>query len=256
MKIISWNVNGIRSVNNKGFCDFVTQENPDILCLQEVRATPDQIPAEILNLKGYESLWFSAQKKGYSGTGFLFKAKPEEVIFGFGIPEFDDEGRSITLVYKDYVLYTVYFPNGSGSDSRLDYKMRFYDAFLEDSEKWIKNGYQVIACGDYNTCHREIDIARPKANEKNSGFLPIERAWIDQYCAKGYVDAFRFFNPEAKDEYTWWSNRGGARAKNIGWRIDYFFVNQNLTKRLISSFILQKIMGSDHCPIGLELEDN
>jgi exodeoxyribonuclease-3 len=255
MVIYSWNVNGIRSAVQKGFADWLANTDPDILCLQEVRAEDDQIPEEIKNFDGYSSFWTSCQKKkGYSGVGVYTRITPEEVIHGFGIDEFDEEGRVVQLVFADWVLNSIYFPNGSQSDERLDYKLRFYDAFLENSLMWLDRGKHVVTLGDYNTCHKEIDIARPRENEGLSGFLPIERAWLDKYAESGFIDSFRVFHPTLKDAYTWWSNRGGARQRNIGWRIDYAFVNDKLRDCIINASIHPEVMISDHCPISLELE--
>ena len=255
MKILSWNINGIRSAHKKGFMDWFAKVQPDILCLQEVRAELDQIPEDIREIPGYQCFWNPADRKGYSGTGIITRIPPEEVNLGMGDPEFDCEGRMVQLVFKNWVLNGVYFPNGSNGDARLDYKLRFYDSFLENSNSWIKRGKHVVTLGDYNTCHKEIDIARPKENEGNSGFLPIERAWMDKYVENGYVDTFRLLNPDMKDIYTWWSNRGGARSRNIGWRIDYCFVDQGMTGKVVQANIHDLVEGSDHCPISIELTE-
>lgn len=254
MKIYSWNINGVRSAHKKDLLVWLHQVQPDILCLQEVRAELDQIPPEILNFPGYECFWNPAARKGYSGTGILTKLHPDEVHLGWGNPEFDCEGRVVQLVFSNWVLNSVYFPNGSNGDDRLDYKLRFYDAFLENSNSWLRKGKHVITLGDYNTCHKEIDIARPKENELNSGYLPIERAWMDKYVENGYVDTFRTIFPSRRDIYSWWSNRGGARSKNVGWRIDYCFVDQALLPFLRNAEIDAEVLGSDHCPISAEFE--
>ncbi|MCQ2091909.1 MAG: exodeoxyribonuclease III [Fibrobacter sp.] len=255
MNIYSWNVNGLRSVMKKGFEDWFNSTRPDILCLQEVRAEEDQIPDSIANPEGYFVYWNPCKrKKGYSGVGVYTQIEPDRVNYGFDIEEFDDEGRVIQLVFPDWVLNSIYFPNGGSGDDRLDYKLRFYDAFLENSNRWLADGKHVVTVGDYNTCHKEIDIARPKENENISGFLPIERAWMDKYVENGYVDSFRHLNPEARDMYSWWSNRFGARSRNVGWRLDYAFVDAGLVPNIVSSSIHTGVMGSDHCPISIELE--
>ncbi len=253
MKIISWNVNGIRSVLKKGFAEWLRENDPDILCLQETRALEDQVPEEIWNPSGYTSYWNPAEKKGYSGVSIWTKIKPEQVIYGLENVDYDREGRIIQLIFKDWVLINGYFPNGGNGPDRLQYKMEFYDVFLEVSNRWVSKGYKVISCGDYNTCHKEIDIARPKENRKVSGFLPEECAWMDKYVDEGYTDTFRYFYPEAKEEYSWWSNRGGARERNVGWRIDYFFISNNGLSWLKGAGIQQKDEGSDHCPIYLSI---
>lgn len=254
MRIVSWNINGIRSVARKGFSEWIASLDADFVCLQEVRATQEQMPAEITTPEGYTWIWNSAQKKGYSGVAILTRIEPDEIITGLGVEEFDCEGRILQLVYPDWVLNCVYFPNGSASEERLDFKLRFYDAFLEDCNAWLRKGHHVVTVGDYNTCHKEMDIARPRENQGNSGFLPVERAWMDKYVENGYVDTFRHFHPDRRDAYTWWSNRGGARDRNVGWRIDYAFVDRGMVPSLTGAEVHPHIEGSDHCPISLELE--
>ena len=254
MKIYSWNVNGIRSALKKGFEDWFHAEKPEILCLQEVRAEGDQIPESLRSPEGYFTYWNPCRrKKGYSGVGVMTQIEPDAVNYGFDIEEFDEEGRVIQLVFPDWVLNSIYFPNGGSGDDRLDYKLRFYDAFLENCHHWLDDGKHVVTVGDYNTCHKEIDIARPKENENISGFLPIERAWMDKYVEHGFVDSFRVLHPDERDAYSWWSNRFGARARNVGWRLDYAFVDEGLVPNIVSSDIHTKVMGSDHCPISIEL---
>ncbi len=253
MKIISWNVNGIRAIAKKGFADWVKKENPDILCLQETKATEEQIPAEIKSLP-YKQFYLSASsRKGYSGVGLLTKIEPNSVSYGLGVEEFDREGRVISADYGDFILFNVYFPNGKASKERLDFKLRFYDKFLEVVKDLKDKGRGVIICGDVNTAHKEIDLARPKENEKVSGFLPIEREWIDKLIASGFVDTFRMFVKEG-GHYSWWDYKSRARERNVGWRIDYFFVSENLKDRVKDAFILSDVYGSDHCPVGIIFE--
>ena len=221
---------------------------------QEVRAERDQADG-LLVPDGYYTYWNSCKrKKGYSGVAVFSRIEPDSVNYGFDIEEFDEEGRVLQLVFPDWVLNSIYFPNGGSGDDRLDYKLRFYDAFLENSMRWIKDGKHVLTVGDYNTCHKAIDIARPEENENVSGFLPIERAWMDKYVESGFVDTFRTLHPDTRDAYSWWSNRGGARARNVGWRLDYAFVDKELMPNVVKSEILPNVMGSDHCPICIELE--
>ena len=255
MNIYSWNVNGLRSALKKGFTDWFAATKPDILCLQEVRAEVDQIPKEVANPEGYFAYWNPCRrKKGYSGVGIYTQIEPDRVNYGFDIEEFDEEGRVIQLVFPDWVLNSIYFPNGGQGDDRLDYKLRFYDAFLENCKRWVADGKHVVTVGDYNPCHKEIDIARPKENADVSGFLPIERAWMDKYVENGFVDSFRKLHPDERDRYSWWSNRFGARKRNVGWRIDYAFVDEGLVPNIVSADIHHNVMGSDHCPISIELE--
>lgn len=256
MNIYSWNVNGLRAALKKGFMDWFNATSPDILCLQEVRAEQDQLPDEVLKPDGYDYVYWNScsRKKGYSGVCIYSKIQPDSVNYGFEIEEFDNEGRVLQLVFPDWVLNCIYFPNGGQGDERLDYKLRFYDAFLENSKHWIKNGKHVVTVGDYNTCHKEIDIARPKDNANVSGFLPIERAWMDKYVENGFVDSFRQLHPNERDRYSWWSSRFGARARNVGWRIDYAFVDSALMPSVLGAEIHQNVMGSDHCPISIELD--
>ncbi len=253
MKLISWNVNGIRAVEKKGFSDWVKRESPDILCLQETKATEEQIPKDIQNLP-YKQFYLSASsRKGYSGVGLLTKIEPQSVKFGMGEEEFDREGRVISADYGDFVLFNVYFPNGKASEERLDFKLRFYRKFLEVVKDLKDRGRGVIICGDVNTAHKEIDLARPKENEKVSGFLPVEREWIDKLIEEGFIDTFRMFVKEG-GHYSWWDYKSRARERNVGWRIDYFFVSENLKDRVKDAFILSDVYGSDHCPVGIVLD--
>tara|TARA_Y100000758_G_C16026712_1_gene413146 strand:- start:266 stop:1048 length:783 start_codon:yes stop_codon:yes gene_type:complete len=253
LSLYSWNVNGIRASHKKGFLDWLNKASPDILCLQETKAEADQLPDDLRNPPGYHSYFFSSKtRRGYSGVAIYSKLKPNSITYGFGIPQFDQEGRTIIADYGDFLVFGVYFPNGQRSLERLDYKMQFYNAFLIHIEKLHAEGRHIIVCGDFNTAHKEIDLARPKANENISGFLPIERNWIDQLISSGYKDTFRSFN-QAGNEYTWWNMRSFARERNVGWRLDYFFVNKEFMPNVTNASIHQNIFGSDHCPISLDI---
>ncbi len=254
MRLLSWNVNGIRAVERKGFSEWLVKDNPDILCLQETKAMPEQVPAEIQGLTDWHQHYCSAERKGYSGVGVLSRPEPVDVQFGLGVPEFDAEGRTIIAFYPDFVLFNIYYPNGKQSKERLDFKMRFYDAFLEKAEELRKAGHSIVVCGDVNTAHREIDLARPKENETVSGFLPEERAWIDKFLDHGYLDTLRLHHEEG-ELYSWWDYKSRARERNVGWRIDYFFVSEDLRDRVKDAFILNDVYGSDHCPVGIELAE-
>jgi exodeoxyribonuclease III len=252
IKILSWNVNGIRAIYKKGFLDWFKDEKPDILCIQETKAQQEQLPDDLINVEGYHSYFSSAVKKGYSGVAIYSKTEPESIKKGFGIEKFDSEGRILTADYSKFTLLNIYYPNGKARQERLQYKMEFYDAFLKYVDKLKKKGINIIICGDVNTAHKEIDIARPKENEKVSGFLPEEREWIDKFISHGYLDTFRMFN-QKPDNYTWWDQLTRARDRNVGWRIDYFYISENLKKKIKNAFIMPDVMGSDHCPIGIEI---
>ncbi|MCJ7473375.1 MAG: exodeoxyribonuclease III [Actinobacteria bacterium] len=253
VKMISWNVNGIRAVFNKGLADFIYKEEADIYCFQETKAKPEQIPMEFKKIGGYYPYFSSPIRKGYSGVAVYIKTKPQKVSYSLGISRFDEEGRVIVLDLEGFVLLNVYFPNGGASQARLDYKMDFYDHFLKIINELRDEGKKVIFCGDLNTAHKEIDLARPKANKNNTGFLPQERAWIDKVVKSGYLDTFRLFNKEG-GHYSWWDYKTRARERNVGWRLDYFFTAEELKNNLQDSYILNSVMGSDHCPVVLELE--
>jgi exodeoxyribonuclease-3 len=253
MKILSWNINGIRAADKKGLFDWLKKEDADIVCLQEIKAMPEQVPPHLRNIPGYEIFWNSAERKGYSGVVTFTKHKPLDIKKGFGITKFDNEGRILITEYPSFTLFNIYFPNGKKNQERLDYKLDFYDTFLAYADNLKAEGKNIVVCGDFNTAHNEIDLARPKENEKVSGFLPIERAWIDTFMDHGYVDTFRHFNKES-DQYTWWDMKTRARERNVGWRIDYFFVNKELISKIKKPFIMQEVLGSDHCPVGLEIE--
>ncbi len=252
IEILCWNVNGIRAVEKKGFLEWLNQESPDILCLQETKAQLDQISPELEQPPGYYAYWNSPERKGYSGVASFTKEKPIKVENGFGIEQFDVEGRVISAQYPQFTLFDIYFPNGKMSEERLKYKMNFYDAFLDFVDGLKAKGEKLIVCGDFNTAHKEIDLARPKENENISGFLPMEREWMDKFVAHGFVDTFRYFNKEP-EHYTWWSLRTRARERNIGWRLDYFFVSEDLIGSVTEASILSDVMGSDHCPVGVKL---
>lgn len=252
IEILCWNVNGIRAVEKKGFLEWLNQESPDILCLQETKAQPDQISLELKQPPGYYAYWNFPQRKGYSGAVTFTKEKPIKVENGFGIEQFDVEGRVISAQYPQFTLFDIYFPNGKMSEERLKYKMDFYDAFLDFVDDLKTKGERLIICGDFNTAHKEIDLARPKENENISGFLPMEREWMDKFVAHGFVDTFRYFNKEP-NHYTWWSLRTRARERNIGWRLDYFFVSEDLIGSVTEASVLSNVMGSDHCPVGVRL---
>ncbi len=262
MNIICWNVNGIRANIKKGGFDWFLQQSPDFFCLQETKAHPDQLEEGIRNPTGYTSYFdHSKLRKGYSGVAIYTKHKPDGVDYGFNTQfslDLDKEGRFIALRYdntsllgKKFVLITAYFPNGGGGPERLDFKMRFYDAFLKYINTKRKDGYEIIFCGDVNTAHTEIDLARPKENEMNTGFLPQEREWIDQLISASYIDIFRHLNPNKIGAYTYWDMKTYARERNVGWRIDYFFISPGLLQKVEKAKIHNTVLGSDHCPIEL-----
>lgn len=250
--ILSWNVNGIRAVNKKGFLAWFNSVHPTVLCLQETKASEEQIPQQLKNVEGYHVYYAAAEKKGYSGAGLYTQMEPLIIKKGFGIRRFDVEGRVLVADYGTFMLYNVYFPNGKISKERLKYKMEFNNEFLRHVDKLRREGNRLVICGDVNTAHKEIDLARPKENAKISGFLPEERAWIDEFVGRGFIDTFRVFNKEG-GHYTWWDFKTRARERDVGWRIDYFYITENLRRNLKTAFILKDVMGSDHCPVGVEL---
>jgi len=254
LTLLSWNVNGVRAIHRKGFLPWLEETAPDILCLQETKAMESQLPAELAQPAGYRAYWNSAQRKGYSGTALITRDEPLSIQFGLGLEEFDQEGRTIIAEYPTFTLINCYFPNGSRDHKRVPFKLAFYDAFLDKCQQLRKRGQPVVFCGDINTAHAEIDLANPKSNQKTTGFLPEERAWLDKVVAAGYVDTFRHFYPEATGQYTWWSMPTRARERNIGWRLDYFFVVTEFMKNVAAAFISPEVMGSDHCPVGLRIE--
>ncbi len=267
MKIITWNVNGYRSIvgqnpskrydkvekSNKLF-DFVGQHQPDILCLQEIKADVEQIDKDLIAPQNYIYYYNTCKtKKGYSGVAVFTKIQPKSVSFGIGIERFDLEGRIIELVFDNFILFNIYFPKGYTEHERLDYKLEFYDAIYDYIKKLMKKNKSIIISGDFNTAHKEIDLARPKENENTSGFLPEERKKLDELVEMGFVDAFRLFVSEG-GHYSWWSQRGRARERNVGWRIDYYFVHKSLVPKVKNCYMLPEVMGSDHCPVVLEID--
>jgi exodeoxyribonuclease III len=251
-RLLSWNVNGIRAVEKKGFLAWLQETAPDILCLQETKAEPDQLGSALLSPAGYHVYWNFGERKGYSGVSIFSREEPGEVTRGFGIERLDAEGRVLVARYPGFLLFNVYFPNGQSGDIRLSYKLEFYDAFLDHIVALKNQGEKLVISGDYNTAHKELDLARPKENVKNSGFLPVERAWLDRLVASGFVDTFRMFNSEG-GHYTYWDVKTRARERNVGWRLDYFFVSENLRDSVVDAGILSAVMGSDHCPVSLTL---
>ncbi len=254
MKIISWNTNGLRATVKQGFFEPIFKENIDVLCLQETKAEPGQLSESTKNIPGYYS-YFShpKEKKGYSGVAVYTKEKPREIFYGMGITKLDDEGRMLGIKLKNFTLINCYFPNGGQGPERLKYKMEYYDAFLKFILKLRESGEKVIFCGDVNTAHEAIDLARPKENEENTGFLPMERAWLDKVIANNFIDIWRDRNPDKKNIYTYWDQKTRARDRNVGWRIDYFFIDKKLAPKVKNSGMLTDYYGSDHCPIWLEL---
>lgn len=254
MKITTWNVNGFRAILRKIALGWVKDVDPDVLCLQEIKVNLDQITEAEATLDGYDGVWNPAERKGYSGTAIFYNNKPISVEKGFGIEKFDTEGRVIRFKYPDFYLYNIYFPNGGQGNKRVPYKLEFYEELLEICNELHANGEKIIITGDFNTAHNEIDLANPKQNEKNTGFLPEEREWIDRYLAHGFKDAYRELYPK-EEVYTWWTYRFNSRERDIGWRLDYFLVSDPLMARVEDVVVHSEIMGSDHCPVSLLLSD-
>lgn len=252
MKLLSWNVNGIRSCRRQGLLSWMEAEKAEVVCLQEVRAHREQVEKDLQHLPGYHSFWHSARRPGYSGVATFTRKAPDAVHQGLGRHEFDEEGRVLTLEFGDLAVVNAYFPNSQRTHARLDYKLDFCEAMLAWLQGLRDRGRHVLLCGDYNIAHRAIDLKNPKENERNAGYLPEERAWMDQLLGAGFVDAFRRRCPEP-GHYTWWSNRPGVRDRNIGWRIDYVVVDEGLDARVARSFHQPEVRGSDHCPVGVEL---
>lgn len=253
MKIISYNVNGIRAALTKGLAQWLEEEKPDVVCIQETKAQVEQIPVLEFNALGYECYCISAKKKGYSGVAILTKIKPDHIEYGMGIEKYDNEGRMIRADFGDLSVFSVYHPSGTSGDERQAFKMQWLEDFENYIEELSKQRPNMVICGDYNICHREIDIHDPKGNAKNSGFLPEEREWIDGFINKGYIDSFRFINKDVKDRYSWWSYRFNSRANNKGWRIDYCMISQNIKDRIKNADIHENVFHSDHCPISVEI---
>jgi exodeoxyribonuclease-3 len=253
MKIVTWNVNGVRAAIKKGAGDWWNAHDLDVLCLQEIKAMPEQLTAaQEENFAGFESIWNPATRKGYSGVATFSKAQPIETQLGLGEERFDTEGRVIQTRFDDFVLFNIYFPNGKRDHGRLQYKLDFYAYLLERCDQMHAAGDQIILTGDFNTAHQPIDLKNPTQNSKTSGFLPVERDWIDKYLAHGFVDIYRHLYPE-RVEYTWWTYRMNARARNVGWRLDYFLISEALVDRAEDVIILDEVMGSDHCPVQLTI---
>jgi len=246
-------VNGIRAVVRNGHGQWIHNQPADILCMQEVKATREQGETALFPITYKNISWNDTQSRaGYSGVATLSAIAPIKTESGFGIEEFDREGRILIHEFEKFFLYNIYFPNSQRGHDRLDYKLRFYDTFLAHAQKSRKTGKAVLVCGDLNTAHTEIDLKNPKANKKTAGFLPEERAWMDKFVENGFIDTFRIFNKEG-DNYSWWTYRLNARERNIGWRLDYFFINKEHKSLVKEAFILKEIMGSDHCPVGINI---
>lgn len=253
MKIISYNVNGVRAAISKGLFDWIRQEDPDILLLQETKAQPDQVPVLDFEMMGYRSWWHSAQKKGYSGVALLTKTEPDRVIAGMGIKKYDDEGRFLRADFGDLTVVSIYHPSGSSGEERQAFKMEWLDDFYKYIGELKKERPNLILSGDYNICHKPIDIHDPVRNATMSGFLPEEREWMSKFLGSGFIDTFRYFNQEPH-QYSWWSFRANAREKNLGWRIDYHMASAPMESRLKGAAILPDAMHSDHCPVVVEVD--
>ncbi|HYM20207.1 MAG TPA: exodeoxyribonuclease III [Candidatus Kapabacteria bacterium] len=253
LKIASWNINGIRAAEKKGLKEYIADAKPDILCLQETKANIDQLPDSLVNIDGYSSHFVSGEKKGYSGVAIYSKKKPNDIVAGCGKPKFDVEGRVIRADFDEFILYNIYYPNGGRGPERVQYKLEFYHMILQQWQDLRDEGKKLILTGDFNTAHSEIDLARPDENRKTTGFLPEERAWLDKIEALGYVDTFRVFNADP-EWYTYWDQITRARERNVGWRIDYFWVTPDVMSFVTDSPIKMDVTGSDHCPIELILD--
>jgi len=256
IRLVSWNVNGLRAVMGKGFLQTFKNLDADVVGIQETKLQAPQVTGDMANIEGYTSYWSHATvKKGYSGVAAFSRITPENARIGMDREEYDNEGRIIELDFGDFVFFNIYFPNGQMGEDRLAYKLNFYRDFFAHAEAYRKQGRSLVICGDYNTAHNEIDLKNPKANENTSGFMRVERDWLDKISADGYVDTFRYLYPDTV-KYSWWTYRFKARERNVGWRIDYFFVTEDLVSkgRVKDAFIDNTVYGSDHCPVGLVLE--
>lgn len=253
MKITTWNVNGIRANLKKGMREWVAGHAPDIYCLQEIKAKPEQIEPELREMPGYLSYWNPAERPGYSGVLTYSRVEPQAVRLGLGVDEFDNEGRVVRLDFGEWMLWNIYFPNGQRGQGRVDYKLAFYAELLRQCDVLHAEGKKLVITGDFNTAHREIDLANPRQNANTSGFLPEERAWVDQFLQHGFVDAFRALYPE-RVQYTWWTYISGARSRNVGWRLDYFLVSDAVMPAVRDVVIHDDVLGSDHCPVTLDLD--
>ncbi|MGZ3723465.1 MAG: exodeoxyribonuclease III [Bdellovibrionales bacterium] len=253
IKLLSWNVNGLRACGRAGFGNWFSDQAADVVCLQEIKVQSEQLTPELLNPSKYNSFWHSAEKPGYSGVAIFSKREPLDVRYGIGNKEIDREGRVITAEFKNHIVINSYFPNSQRDHARLDYKLAFCDAFLKYCNKELKKGKSVLICGDLNIAHDEIDLKNPKTNTKNAGFLPEERAWMTKFLKAGYVDSFRHFSQDP-GQYTWWSYRPGVRERNIGWRLDYFLSDEDSRSRFISTDHQSNVMGSEHCPVALKIK--
>jgi exodeoxyribonuclease III len=253
IKLYSWNVNGIRAAEKKGFLDWLANTGADAVAVQETKAHPDQLSEKLLKPTGYTSHFASAEKKGYSGVATYSKATPRNAIVGLGDAQFDSDGRAVITEYDQFVLFNIYFPNGGRGPEYVTHKLAFYRYFLQVVDKYRKQGKSVIATGDVNTSYAEIDIARPKENANKSGFMPVEREVMGEFFAAGLIDTFRLLHP-TDVKYTWWDQVTRARDRNIGWRLDYFFVSSDLKDKIVSAEIHDDVLGSDHCPISLVID--
>jgi exodeoxyribonuclease-3 len=255
MRLVSWNINGLRAGFERGVLPLLEQRRPTVLCLQETRADPDTLSPAIRQPPGYTSYWAVARRAGYSGVSTMTRCSVTAWTAGLGIERFDVEGRVLITEMAGFDLYNIYCPSASAGPERLAYKLDFYAAFLDHIDARIRTGRPIIFCGDVNTAHRPADLARPNANARRPGFLPEERAWLDRWEAHGWVDSFRWMHPDAREAYTWWDRRTGARARNVGWRLDYIFVHAMMLHRVTGAGICSDVHGSDHCPVWIELAD-
>jgi exodeoxyribonuclease-3 len=253
VKITTWNINGYRAGHKKGLADWVKGHSPDVLCLQEIKVRTEQLSEDQRSFTGYSAIWNSAKRPGYSGVATFLRQPVVDTWLGLGDDRFDDEGRVIRTCHPGFWLYNIYFPNGQHDLGRVPYKLDFYAALLDQCDRLHQAGQHIILAGDFNTAHMEIDIKNARANQKSTGFLPEERAWVSRYLEHGFVDAFRTFYPD-KIQYTWWANWGGARAKNVGWRLDYFLVSEGLMTSVQDVIIHDSVLGSDHCPVSLLID--